>query len=157
VFSFESSGFNSNGKEFFAEVVFIMQTYFFVYVGICLQFGSLAIYTTGFLIVLLIIALRIPGTLLLSGRGIPKPERTIMAVMTPKGLVSAVLASLPLQRGLPQGEIILDLGYSIVLFSIVLCSVLVIILGIDPDFFKKLFGKNKIRDSNLKSEQVAHE
>jgi len=153
VFSFESSGFNSNEKEFFAEVVFIMQTYFFVYVGICLQFGSLAIYTTGFLIVLLIIALRIPGTLLLSGRGIPKPERTIMAVMTPKGLVSAVLASLPLQRGLPQGEIILDLGYSIVLFSIVLCSVLVIILGIDPDFFKKLTGKNKIPEGSLISDE----
>ncbi len=143
VFSFESSGFNSNEKDFFAEVVFIMQTYFFVYVGISLQFGSLAIYATGFLIVLLIIAFRIPGTLYLSGKGVSKPEKTIMAVMTPKGLVPAVLASLPLQRGLAHGEIILDLGYSIVLFSIVICSILVVILGIDPDFFSKLLRPRK--------------
>jgi NhaP-type Na+/H+ or K+/H+ antiporter len=143
IFSFESSGFNSNEKDFFAEVVFIMQTYFFVYVGISLQFGSLAIYATGFLLVLLIIALRIPVTLILSGKGIPKPEKAIMSVLTPKGLVPAVLASLPLQRGLMHGDIILDLGYSIVFFSIIICSVLVIILSVKPDFFKNLFGSNR--------------
>jgi NhaP-type Na+/H+ or K+/H+ antiporter len=123
IFKFDNSGFNVNEKEFFAEIVFIMQTYFFVFVGISLQFGSPAIYATGFLIVLLIF---------LSGKNISKPERAIMSVMTPKGLVPAVLASLPLQRGLANGEIILDLGYSIVLFSIIICSALVIVLSLNP-------------------------
>jgi NhaP-type Na+/H+ or K+/H+ antiporter len=132
IFKFDNSGFNVNEKEFFAEIVFIMQTYFFVFVGISLQFGSPAIYATGFLIVLLIILFRIPGTVFLSGKNISKPERAIMSVMTPKGLVPAVLASLPLQRGLANGEIILDLGYSIVLFSIIICSALVIVLSLNP-------------------------
>lgn len=147
VFSFESSGFSSNEKDFFSEVVFIMQTYFFVYVGISLQFGSLPIYATGLLVVSLIIILRIPGTYFLSGRGISKPEKSVMAVMTPKGLVPAVLASLPLQRGLPQGEVIIDLGYSIVLFSIIICSVLVIILGLDPNFFKRFMKRKRKAES----------
>lgn len=132
VFKYNNSGFNVNEKDFFAEIVFIMQTYFFVFVGLSLQFGSPTIYATGFLIVLLIILFRIPGTVFLSGKNISKPERAIMSVMTPKGLVPAVLASLPLQRGLAHGEIILDLGYSIVLFSIIICSALVIVLSLNP-------------------------
>ena len=66
--------------------------------------------------------------------------------MSPKGLVPAVLASLPLQRGLPHGEIILDLGYSIVLFSIIICSVLVIVLSINPFLFERFLpAKNRGR------------
>lgn len=137
VLKYDVSGFNSNEKDFFSEVVFIMQTYFFVYVGISLQFGSIWVYAVGLLLVVLIILLRIPTVALFVGKSVPKPEKSIMSVMTPKGLVPAVLASLPLQRGLSNGEIILDLGYSIVLFSIVICSVLVIILSIKPNIFIK--------------------
>jgi NhaP-type Na+/H+ or K+/H+ antiporter len=151
VFAFKSSGFNPNERDFFAEVVFIMQTYFFVYVGISLQFGVPAIYATGFLIVLLIIAFRIPGVVYLTGKNITKPEKTIMAVMTPKGLVPAVLASLPLQRGLAHGEIIIDLGYSIVLFSIIICSLLVILLSLKPNL---LDGFKKRRIEMVGSEEI---
>jgi len=155
VFKFDTSGFNLNERDFFAEVVFIMQTYFFVYVGISLQFGALGVYATGLLIVLLIILLRVPGILLLTGKGTPKPERAIMSVMSPKGLVPAVLASLPLQRGFSSGEIILDLGYSIVLFSILICSTLVIILSINPDFFRRISLKKKAQPADLPAEQPA--
>ncbi|MBN2595633.1 MAG: cation:proton antiporter [Marinifilaceae bacterium] len=148
MFSFESSGFNNKERDFFAEIVFIMQTYFFVYVGISLQLGNLGIYATGFLIVLLIVIFRIPGTVFLTGKGISNPERTIMSVMTPKGLVTAVLASLPFQRGLAHGEIILDLGYSIVLFSIVICSLLVIIFSLKPDLLATTRNKNNTKLSN---------
>jgi potassium/hydrogen antiporter len=145
----DASGFNGNERNFFAEIVFIMQTYFFVYVGISLQFGALGVYAAGLLIVLLIILLRIPGMALFAGKGVSKPERAIMSVMTPKGLVPAVLASLPLQRGLAHGEIILDLGYSIVLFSIVICSSLVIILSIRPDYFDRFMRrKNRANDED---------
>ena len=69
-----------------------------------------------------------------------------MSVMSPKGLVPAVLASIPLQRGLINGDIILDLGYSIVLFSIIITSVLVIILSINPDYFENKIAR--IRKNN---------
>lgn len=141
VFKSGASGFNIHEKDFFSEVVFIMQTYFFVYVGISLQFGSLTVYLAGFFIVLLIILARIPGIAMFIGKGVTKPEKAIMTVMTPKGLVPAVLASLPMQRGFANGDVILDLGYSIVLFSIVICSILVIILSVNPDFFGNMRRK----------------
>jgi NhaP-type Na+/H+ and K+/H+ antiporter len=75
----------------------------------------------------------------------------------PKGLVPAVLASIPLQRGLYQGIIILDLGFSIVLLSIVITSILVIIISFNPDFFKNMFNRknNKIiRESNVENQNI---
>lgn len=150
IFNFETSGFNDNERNFFAEVVFIMQTYFFVYVGICIQFGSVWTYATGFLIVLLIILMRVPAIRIFTGKSLAGVEKSVMSVMSPKGLVPAVLASIPLQRGLPHAGTILDLGYSIVLFSIVVSSVLVIILSLNPSFFEdrihKFRQKNKIKE-----------
>ncbi len=145
VFAFDSSGFNENEKDFFAEIVFVMQTYFFVYVGISLQFGSVYIYGIGLLIVILAIILRPLSIKLLSSKSTPANEVAIMSIMTPKGLVAAVLASIPMQQGLPNGETIMDLGYSIVLFSIIICSVLVIILSKDPFFLKRVVKRNQVR------------
>jgi NhaP-type Na+/H+ or K+/H+ antiporter len=48
-----------------------------------------------------------------------------MAVMAPKGLAAAVLVSLPLQQGVPGGDLIQSSAYAVVLFSIVLTSILV--------------------------------
>ena len=156
VLKFDTSGFNPHEKDFFAEIVFVMQTYFFVYVGIAMQFGSLAIYGTGLLLVLLIIFFRVAGISVLIRKTVTKPEKAIMSVMSPKGLVPAVMASLPLQRGLPNGEIILDLVFSVVLLSIIICSVLVVILSINPYFFERFLpAKRKIEpDINSDSEII---
>lgn len=147
-FNLDANGFNPNEKDFFSEIVFIMQTYFFVYVGISIQFGSIGAYSAGLLIVLLIILMRIPVISLLIRRHVSIQEKAVMAVMSPKGLVPAVLASLPLQRGYAGGEIILDLGYSIVLFSIVLSSLLVIILSLKPGLLKRFTPKDTVWPSD---------
>ena len=145
VFAYDSSGFNENEKDFFAEIVFVMQTYFFVYVGISLQFGSIYIYGIGLLIVILAIIVRPLSIKLMTSKSTPASEVAIMSIMTPKGLVAAVLASIPLQQGLANGETIMDLGYSIVLFSIIICSVLVIILSKDPLFLKKVVKRTPVQ------------
>jgi potassium/hydrogen antiporter len=124
------AGFNDNEKSFFSEIVFIMQTYFFVYVGISLQFGSAGIYAVGLALILLIMASRPFIIKLFTKKDFSAPEVAIMSVMTPKGLVPAILASLPLQLGFEAGPVIMDLGYSVVLFSIILCSLLVIFISL---------------------------
>ncbi len=146
VFTFSTSGFNENERNFFAEIVFVMQTYFFVYVGISLQFGSFFVYGIGLLIVIIIIITRPLSIKLFAGKGIPGNELAMMSIMTPKGLVAAVLASIPVQQGLAYGETIMDLGYSIVLLSIVICSVLVVILSKDPLFLKKVVSRKRGED-----------
>ncbi len=149
IFTFNTSGFNENEKNFFSEIVFVVQTYFFVYVGISLQFGSVYIYGIGLLIVVLIILSRPLGIRLFTKKNTSTGEVAIMSVMTPKGLVPAVLASIPLQQGLPFGDTIMDLGYSIVLFSIVICSVLVIVVSKDPLIFRKMIKKKETTQSVL--------
>ena len=122
-------GFNDSEKNFFSEIVFVMQTYFFVYVGINLQFGSASIYGIGLSIILLIMISRPFAIKLFTRKDYVASEIAIISVMTPKGLIPAILASIPMQLGVMNGDIIMDLGYSAVLFSIVLCSMMVIILG----------------------------
>jgi cell volume regulation protein A len=145
VFAFDASGFNENERNFFAEIVFIMQTYFFVYVGISLQFGSVYIYGIGLLIVALVILVRPLSIKLLTSKSTPANEVAIMSIMAPKGLVAAVLATIPMQQGLAFGDTIMDLGYSIVLFSIIICSVLVIFVSKDPLFLKKVVKRKQVQ------------
>lgn len=122
-----AADYNSNEKDFFSEIVFIVQTYFFVFIGISIQFGQLSIYAIGLIITLILLMSRPLSVFVLIGRKEATPrERSLMMVMGPKGLVAAVLASLPLMMGLPGGSVIQDLGYSIVLFSIFIVSILAI-------------------------------
>ena len=107
----------------------------------CLS-GAREYVVVGFLIVLLIILMRVPVIKIFTGKKILKPEKAIMSVMSPKGLVPAVLASIPLQRGFSYGAEILDLGYSIVLFSIIISSILVIILSVNPSFFERIMHRH---------------
>jgi potassium/hydrogen antiporter len=59
---------------------------------------------------------------------IPVWDASVMAIMIPKGLAAAVLAAIPLQKGVVMGEFIETATYAIILFSIVICSMLVILL-----------------------------
>lgn len=52
-------------------------------------------------------------------------DRYFMAAIFPKGLAAAVLATIPLQRGIAGGEFIMNVTFSMVLFTIVFTSVLI--------------------------------
>ena len=51
-----------------------------------------------------------------------------MAIMVPKGLVAAVLAGVPLQESMPNAEWVQAIVYAIVLFSIMLCTLMIFLL-----------------------------
>jgi len=48
-----------------------------------------------------------------------------MSSIVPKGLAAAVLATIPMQQGIPGGELIKDIVFSVILFSILFTSVLI--------------------------------
>ena len=120
-------GLQTNERNFFSEIGFILQTYFFVYVGLNLKFGNIRLLAIGALLTLAIFAARHLVNRWLISNNTPSFDKRIVGIMTPKGLVAAVLASIPLQMGLPFGEEIQDIAYAVVFFSIVLCSILVIV------------------------------
>ncbi|MDY0315961.1 MAG: hypothetical protein GX793_04275 [Bacteroidales bacterium] len=165
IFKFEAATLTDNEKSFFAEIVFILQTYFFVYVGIVLEFGNISTYFIALLIIALVLLLR-PLTILFFARKGSRPhEVTMMSIMAPKGLISAIMASVPLQYVLSQGEEftkmpyakeIAEMGYAVVLVSIVVCSILVIIASRDPFIFNKMLRKKKRELNKTKTNETEH-
>jgi NhaP-type Na+/H+ or K+/H+ antiporter len=124
---------NEQDRSFFREAVFLLKTYFFVYLGISISFGEMFIGFVGALIVALVFLLRLPLTRWV----FRSPEYTlrdtaIASMMAPKGLAAAVLATLPLQNGIEGGEIIRDLAYMVVVQSILFTALLVILLPWPP-------------------------
>ncbi len=120
---------NETEKVFFSEVVFLLKTFFFVYVGLSFQLMDSWLLYLGAIITAAIYVLRIPITRLALHRSTPKADASIIAIMVPKGLAAAALASIPLQQGFAEGEIIQNLTYAILLFSIILTSLLTFLLG----------------------------
>ena len=127
IFRDHTVGISNTDRNFFSEIGFILQTYFFVYVGMSLKFGDLKLLAIGAIITLVIFGLRIFANRFLLSKNTPHFDKQIVGIMTPKGLVAAVLASIPLQMGLPFGVEIQSIAYAVVFFSIILCSVMVII------------------------------
>ena len=122
-----------NEKSFFKEFVFILKTYFFVYIGICIPFSNPMALAFGAIIAASLFVVRF---LLIAavGRKNSPDDRLTVSMMIPKGLVSAVLASMPEQVNItagytiiPGAEIIKHITYSVIFCSIIICSLLVLL------------------------------
>lgn len=126
-------------KAFFGEIVFLLRTFFFIYIGLSIQFDNRDIFVLGLVITLLMYIIRIPAVWLSIPRSTPVWDASVMAVMVPKGLATAVLASMPLQQACPGGLFIQNATYAIVLFSIIINSLLIIL--IDKTAFSRLYRR----------------
>ncbi|PLX06770.1 MAG: hypothetical protein C0596_13780 [Marinilabiliales bacterium] len=143
IFRFKIANLHKNEIDFFSEIVFVLQTYFFVYVGAVIEFGNFKTYLIAALIILFTLLIRPLGVKLFTKKSCTPKEVTVMSILSPKGLVHAILASLPLQMGLAFGQDIAELGYAVVLLSIITSSVLIIIVSKDPLIFNKILRKKK--------------
>lgn len=129
---------NDNERAFFSEAVFLLRTFFFVYIGISVrlqdwQLMALGAGITGalFLVRIFIVRLSVP-------RDTPLKDAAFMAAMIPKGLGAAVLASLPAQQGIEGGEIIQSVVFSIILCSTMFTTVLTFL--VDKTFVASIYG-----------------
>lgn len=110
---------------FYSEAVFLLKTFFFIYLGISIQFGAEELMLVASIIVSAVFIVRIGVTRLTIGSGYTSRDAAITSMMAPKGLAAAVLAAIPIQHDIAGGEIIRDTTYMVILFSIVLCALLV--------------------------------
>jgi NhaP-type Na+/H+ or K+/H+ antiporter len=116
---------NETERVFFGEIVFLLKTFFFIYIGLSIQLHNIWALAFGFLITIIIYLIRIPVVNISIRRPFSTTDLTMMSVMVPKGLAAAVLASIPMQQGIEGGEFIRDITYAVILISIVFSSVLV--------------------------------
>ncbi len=125
---------------FFRESVFLLKTYFFIYLGISIHFGAIEITLIACLMVILIYLLRLVLTrVIYRDDAYSLRDTAVTSMMVPKGLAAAVLAALPLQFGVPGGEVIRDTTYMVVLISISLSSVLVMLYPLP--WIQRIYGR----------------
>lgn len=106
-------------KTFYKEIVFVIKTFFFLYLGISVKFGEVTTGITAILIVIFIYAARLLLTRFTVDKHVERRDASLISIMVPKGLAAAVLASIPLQQGMSGGQIIQDVVYLTVLTSII--------------------------------------
>jgi NhaP-type Na+/H+ or K+/H+ antiporter len=128
IFNFRLVGFAEVERTFFAEVVFLVKTFFFVFLGISISFADWRIFAVGFGLSVVAFVGRMVMVRLLASRDFARRDTLLMTALIPKGLAAAVLASLPAQRGLPNGEVIQDTVYAVIFLSITMCAILVFVI-----------------------------
>jgi NhaP-type Na+/H+ or K+/H+ antiporter len=129
----EPVGNSDTEKAFFAEVAFLVKTFFFVFLGISIQFSELISFSVSLILVGGLLLSRYGSIKLISRGGDMKRDEVMqMSVLIPKGTAAAVLASLPIQMGLAGGGEIRDVVYGVVFLSIVATAVLIYLVEKTP-------------------------
>ena len=158
---------NPTEKTLFSELVFLMKTFFFVYVGISIKFDSFISLLIGLGISFLMIILRIwvvRISLPTHIKGINSKDRAFLSMMIPRGLAAAVLATMISQSQLTGSERVSNIVFSVIFFTIIFTSVLVPLLE-KSEKFRKIyisiitfpkFKKNLYLEDLLEEEYNTH-
>jgi len=108
------------------EITFFIRTFFFVYLGMMFSFGELneEFLTLCGVILLIIILLRMICTEI-TIRVYPekKPERFMIMLMMPRGLASAVLATLPAAAGVAGTDSFIGITFGVIIATNVLMTI----------------------------------
>jgi cell volume regulation protein A len=130
---------NEIERAFFGEIVFLIKTFFFVYLGLSLTLVDwwtvvVALALTSSLVIARIVAVR------LSTRkdNTTREDALRLSVMIPKGTAAAVLAALPVQMALAGGENIQNVIYTVVVASVLGTATLLFLMAKTP--LASLFG-----------------
>lgn len=121
-----------NERAFFSEAVFLLRTFFFVYIGISVHLEDWQPLMLGAIITCALFLIRIPIVRLSVPRDTPRKDAAFMSTMIPKGLGAAVLASLPAQQGIEGGETIQSVVFSIILCTTILTTILTFLVDKTP-------------------------
>lgn len=145
LFKTEPALLNETEKQLFSEVVFLLKTFFFVYIGVSIKIDQLIPLLMGLAITVVLFAVRILIVKLSVHKekeSILTEDKMFMSGIVPKGLAAAVLATIPVQRGIPGGETIQNVVFAVILFSIIFTSVMVPVLEKNnavSRFYKRCF------------------
>ena len=120
---------NETERSLFSELVLLLKTFFFIYVGISIQLKQWQPIVIGLGISILLFIIRIPAVrfAVSKNEGIPEKELAFMSALNPKGLTAAVLATQALIY-IPDFETAMfarNIVFSVILFSIVINSILI--------------------------------
>ncbi|MFH0876412.1 MAG: cation:proton antiporter [archaeon] len=117
---------NTQARFFYSEISFFLKIFFFVYLGMMINFSYIKEIILGIMLALLIFVVR-PVAVGVSIRKIKVDDRdrAYLEILNPKGLSAAVLAQLPMQFGFPHGK-----EFSVIVLSVIVTSVLLTVFSL---------------------------
>ncbi len=113
-------------KSFHGEMTFFIRTFFFVYMGMMLSLKSidLRFLLFGISLVLIIIIVRIISVHVIGNIfHEKKSDKLVMMSMLPRGLASAVLATLPVSANIKGCEDFIDVTFMIIILTNILMTI----------------------------------
>ena len=114
--------------ELLGEVTFLLKTTFFIFLGMQIQFSNLKVVVFSVAITVLIFVLRYFTVIFVLNRKDYNPlDAMISAAMGPRGLACAVLATLPLQKGLENGIWLQESMFSLIPMTIIVTAFLIVL------------------------------
>jgi potassium/hydrogen antiporter len=128
---------------FLNELLFLLKVFFFIYLGVSIRFTETWLALVALGTVLAVYLVRLATVRLVSGSsGIEWEEASLMSTLAPKGLVSAVLASIPVNAGIAGAERARDFTYFVVIISIVVTALLIPLTTARrvSGFYRRLYG-----------------
>ena len=133
VFKKRPANLNDTERSLFSELVLLLKTFFFVYVGMSIQLDAWQPIVIGLACTVMLYLLRIPVVRLAISKKymIPDKERKYLSAIDPKGLTAAVLATQALAYipDIETGFFIRNIVFSVILFSIVINAILIPIIS----------------------------
>ena len=150
---------NETERSLFSELVLLLKTFFFIYVGISIQLKRWEPIVIGLGISVLLFIIRIPAVRFAISKkeGIPEKEVVFMSALNPKGLTAAVLATQALIYipDLETAMFVRNIVFSVILFSIVINSILIPVIDKEGSlyrFYLRMFSfKQKMKDVVIKT------
>ena len=140
--------FTSIEKTLFSEVIFLVKTFFFIFLGMSIQFGNLNILFLGVLLTFLIYGSRLILTRLIISKNTPANEAAMISFIIPKGLAAAVLAEVPMHMGLPEELLPMFIEIRAVIYMVILLSILLTAFliytqetGLTKTRYERIFSK----------------
>ena len=133
VFKKRPANLNDTERSLFSELVLLLKTFFFVFVGMSIQLNAWQPIVIGLAGTVMLYLLRIPVVRLAISKKymIPDKERKYMSAIDPKGLTAAVLATQAIAfiPDIETGLFIRNVVFSVILFSIVINAILIPIIS----------------------------
>lgn len=128
----QKSLITKSGKEFYSEIAFFIKTFFFVYLGVLINFSDVWSFVLALVILIALYAARPFAVFLSFGKETKLRDVKILETLIPKGLAAAVLVQLPIQAGIRNAGSLVNVVLAVILLSIVAST-----------FFVYLIQKNK--------------
>lgn len=111
------AGVESSVRVLETEITFFIRSFFFVFIGVIASITVPALLYGLLITVLLLGARPLVATLAATGLKLETTERNLLWTMAPRGLAAAVLAQFPVAAGLPEGQLILNIVFVVLLLT----------------------------------------